>query len=206
MAYLRTLEDSRALHTAFCPGRRILIIGAGWIGLEVAAAARTAGSEVTIESLDLPLPRVLGPEVAAIFAELHRSHGIDLRLGATVKNFASADTGVTVVRLGDGWGMAWHGADDPVTHTATSTNSAAADPRYFELAGRALSAAGIVHLRWATGGLAVTAPNTHPFAEGGTHLPTTATSHRAAGSSRSSLRRPATDWWATPIANAISAS
>jgi 3-phenylpropionate/trans-cinnamate dioxygenase ferredoxin reductase subunit len=102
VAYLRTLEDSRALKAAFQPGRRIVIVGAGWIGLETAAAARTAGSDVTlIESLDLPLLRVLGPEVAATFAELHRSHGVDLRLGASIDGFTSAGDGETVVRLGD---------------------------------------------------------------------------------------------------------
>lgn len=103
VAYLRTLEDSRALKAAFQPGRRVVIVGAGWIGLEAAAAARAAGSEVTVvESLDLPLLRVLGPEVATTFAELHRSHGVDLRLGATVEAFTSIGDAETVVRLGDG--------------------------------------------------------------------------------------------------------
>ena len=103
VAYLRTLEDSRALSTAFRPGRRIVIIGAGWIGLEVAAAARAAGSRVTVvESLELPLLRVLGPEVGTNFAGLHRSHGVDLRLGATIEGFMRAGSGTTVVRLGDG--------------------------------------------------------------------------------------------------------
>lgn len=61
------------------------MIGAGWIGLEVAAAAREAGSEVTVfESAELPLLRVLGPTVAQVFADLHCDHGVDLRLGATV--------------------------------------------------------------------------------------------------------------------------
>ena len=62
-----------------------MFVGAGWIGLEAAAAARTAGAEVTVvETLELPLLRVLGPEVAATFADLHRGHGVDLRLGATI--------------------------------------------------------------------------------------------------------------------------
>ena len=70
----RTLEDSAALKQSFGPDRRIVIIGAGWIGLEVAAAARAAGTTVTVvESLDLPLLRVLGPEVATTFADLHRA-------------------------------------------------------------------------------------------------------------------------------------
>ena len=107
VAYLRTLDDSRALKAAFRPGRHIVIVGAGWIGLEAAAAARTAGCEVTvIESLELPLLRVLGPEVAAAFAELHRSHGVDLRLAAGVEDLTSAAGGGTVVRLDDGSEMA----------------------------------------------------------------------------------------------------
>ncbi|MDQ4051100.1 MAG: FAD-dependent oxidoreductase [Actinomycetota bacterium] len=98
VAYLRTLEDNRRLRAAFRPGRKVVIIGGGWIGLEVAAAARTAGAEVAlVESLDLPLLRVLGPEVAATFADLHRAHGVDLRLGATVESFDEGG-----VRLGDG--------------------------------------------------------------------------------------------------------
>jgi NADPH-dependent 2,4-dienoyl-CoA reductase/sulfur reductase-like enzyme len=103
VAYLRTLEDSLALKAAFGPGTRVAIVGAGWIGLEAAAAARAAGSEVTVvESLELPLLRVLGPEVAATFAELHRSHGVDLRLGATIDGFSTDGSGGSVVRLEDG--------------------------------------------------------------------------------------------------------
>lgn len=104
VAYLRTLEDSRALGAAFRPGRHVVIVGAGWIGLETAAAARTAGCEVTVvESLALPLVRVLGPEVATTFATLHRSHGVDLRLGAGIRSFSRAgDAGQTVVLLEDG--------------------------------------------------------------------------------------------------------
>jgi 3-phenylpropionate/trans-cinnamate dioxygenase ferredoxin reductase subunit len=103
VAYLRTVEDSLALRAAFGPGVRIVIVGGGWIGLEVAAAARIAGSDVTVvESLELPLLRVLGPEVASTFADLHRSHGVDLRLGATIDGFTTAGSGRFVVRLGDG--------------------------------------------------------------------------------------------------------
>ena len=106
VAYLRTLEDSRRLAAAFRPGRRVVLVGAGWIGLEVAAAARTAGCDVTVvEALDLPLLRVLGPEVAATFADLHRAHGVDLRLGARLDALTPAPDGVSVVRLGDGTGL-----------------------------------------------------------------------------------------------------
>ncbi len=103
LAYLRTLEDSLALREAFGPGKHVVFVGAGWIGLEVAAAARTAGSRVTvIESLELPLVRVLGPRIATAFAALHRAHGVDLRLRATIESFTRADAGQTVVRLDDG--------------------------------------------------------------------------------------------------------
>jgi 3-phenylpropionate/trans-cinnamate dioxygenase ferredoxin reductase subunit len=85
VAYLRTVEDSDRLREAFGSGRRIVVVGAGWIGLEVAAAARSAGSDVTVfEMEDLPLLRVLGPTVAEVFADLHREHGVDLRLGTEV--------------------------------------------------------------------------------------------------------------------------
>ena len=102
VAYLRTIEDSARIKSSFAPGVRIAIIGGGWIGLEVASAARAAGSEVTVlESLDLPLMRVLGPEVATVFASLHREHGVDLRLGVQVSAIEQVDQRV-VVRLGDG--------------------------------------------------------------------------------------------------------
>lgn len=85
VAYLRTIEDSDRLKAAFREGRRIAVVGAGWIGLEAAAAAREAGSDVTVfETAPLPLLRVLGPTVAEVFADLHREHGVDLRLGTSV--------------------------------------------------------------------------------------------------------------------------
>ncbi len=102
IAYLRTLDDSLALRKRLTEGARIGIIGGGWIGLEVASAARQHGAEVTLlESLDLPLLRVLGPEVAQVFADLHREHGVDLRLGVQVTGITSRGDGATVA-LGDG--------------------------------------------------------------------------------------------------------
>ena len=102
VAYLRTIEDSTRLKDAFGEGRSVVVLGGGWIGLEVAAAARSAGSEVTVlEVLDLPLLRVLGPEVARVFADLHREHGVDLRTGIEVTGVDAVD-GRAVVHLGDG--------------------------------------------------------------------------------------------------------
>ncbi|HEY0640079.1 MAG TPA: FAD-dependent oxidoreductase [Pseudonocardiaceae bacterium] len=96
--YLRRLEDSDAIRATFGEGRRLLVVGAGWIGLEVASAARQAGTEVTVvETAELPLLRVLGPEIAEVFAELHRSNGVDLRLGTGI---ASIDA--SGARLDDG--------------------------------------------------------------------------------------------------------
>ena len=99
---LRTIEDSQAIRAVLVAGRRVIFVGGGWIGLEVAAAAREAGAEVTVlESLDLPLVRVLGTQVAQVFADLHREHGVDLRTGVTVEAL-EGDTAVTGVRLADG--------------------------------------------------------------------------------------------------------
>ncbi|MEV7213694.1 FAD-dependent oxidoreductase [Kitasatospora cineracea] len=95
---LRRLGDSDALRAAFRPGARVVIVGAGWIGLEAAAAARTAGAEVTVlEAAELPLLRVLGREAAQVFADLHRAHGVDLRFGVRVEELRADG-----VRLGDG--------------------------------------------------------------------------------------------------------
>ncbi len=97
---LRSVEDSTRLKEAFQPGTKVAIVGAGWIGLEVAAAAREAGSEVTMfETAALPLERVLGPEVATVFAELHRGHGVDLRLSTQVtpEDLAGADVRIAAI-------------------------------------------------------------------------------------------------------------
>ncbi|MBI4942835.1 MAG: NAD(P)/FAD-dependent oxidoreductase [Actinobacteria bacterium] len=101
--HLRTLQDSDRLKETIAASSRIAVVGAGWIGLETAAAAREAGVEVTVlEMADLPLLRVLGPEVAQVFADLHRAHGVDLRLGISVAEITGDDGRVTGVRLGDG--------------------------------------------------------------------------------------------------------
>lgn len=97
--YLRTLDDSDRLRAVLgTPSARLVVIGAGWIGMEVAAAARQAGLAVTVlESQELPLLHALGPEVARVFADLHAAHGVDLRFGAQV---AAVDA--HRVRLADG--------------------------------------------------------------------------------------------------------
>jgi 3-phenylpropionate/trans-cinnamate dioxygenase ferredoxin reductase component len=100
-AYLRTIEDSDRLKVAMAAGARIAVVGAGWIGLEVTAAARQAGCEVTVyEQAELPLLGVLGPEVARVFADLHRAHGVDLRLGAPVTAADLSGADLVVVGIG----------------------------------------------------------------------------------------------------------
>ena len=101
--YLRSVEDSDAIRAHFGEGKRIVLIGGGWIGLEVAAAARSAGSDVTIlEAGELPLLGVLGPRIAPVFADLHTSKGVDLRLKAKVVEVTTMRGRVGGVRLHDG--------------------------------------------------------------------------------------------------------
>ncbi|MGY1804535.1 NAD(P)/FAD-dependent oxidoreductase [Blastococcus sp. SYSU D00922] len=91
--YLRTLADSdRLLADLSGGGRRVVVVGAGWIGLEVAAAARHHGNEVTIvEPQPTPLHAVLGPDMGRVFARLHRDHGVDLFTDTVVREFRGAD-------------------------------------------------------------------------------------------------------------------
>jgi 3-phenylpropionate/trans-cinnamate dioxygenase ferredoxin reductase subunit len=103
--YLRTVEDSERLRTAFRPDAKVVIVGGGWIGLEAASAARGADAQVTVlEMAEQPLLAVLGPRLGRSFAELHREHGVDLRTGVTVAAIEPAADGRSVgaVRLGDG--------------------------------------------------------------------------------------------------------
>ena len=97
---LRTLDDTSALRTALAPGARLAIVGAGFIGQEVAATASGLGCEVTmIEAAHVPLAHVLGPELGAWFAELHRSEGVRVELGAAVAEALPAVAGAPVSSL-----------------------------------------------------------------------------------------------------------
>lgn len=101
--YLRRMEDSAQIKTAFAGSPRVVIIGAGWIGLETAAAARAAGLDVTVlETAALPLVRVVGPQMAQVFADLHTDHGVDLRCNVEVDSLTGDASAVTGVRLADG--------------------------------------------------------------------------------------------------------
>jgi len=101
--YLRSVEDSDKLKETIAAADRIAVIGAGWIGLETAAAAREAGVEVTVlEAAELPLLRVLGRQVAQVFYDLHSDHGVDLRMSVQVAEITQENGRVSGVRLADG--------------------------------------------------------------------------------------------------------
>jgi 3-phenylpropionate/trans-cinnamate dioxygenase ferredoxin reductase subunit len=103
IVYLRTITQADALNLALREGLNVVIVGAGWIGLEVAAAARERGAQVTVIEMDhLPLRRVLGDEVATVFANLHRAHGVTFHFGAQLREFGGAGGHLTHVVLEDG--------------------------------------------------------------------------------------------------------
>jgi 3-phenylpropionate/trans-cinnamate dioxygenase ferredoxin reductase subunit len=105
--YLRTMPEADALLESLRQGGRVLVIGAGWIGLEAAAAAVSHGAAVTVVEMDtLPLRRVLGDEVAGVFAELHRAHGVDFRFGSGVGEFVGSAGRLTSAVLADGSSVA----------------------------------------------------------------------------------------------------
>jgi len=84
---LRTVEDSLALRDRLGAGGTVALVGGGWIGLEVAAAAVAHGGRaVVLERDEAPLGRVLGPRIASYLVDLHRGHGVDVRTGVTVES------------------------------------------------------------------------------------------------------------------------
>jgi 3-phenylpropionate/trans-cinnamate dioxygenase ferredoxin reductase subunit len=102
ICYLRTVADSDRLRERLAAASRLVVVGAGWIGCEVAAAARAAGLAVTmIDPASVPLEGALGAEVGAIYRDLHRDHGVELVLGTRVEAFAGARR-VEQVRTSDG--------------------------------------------------------------------------------------------------------
>ena len=99
---LRTLDDALAIRAQLDARPRVVVVGAGFIGSEVAATCRLRGLEVTVlEALPAPLVRGLGPVLGMACGELHRDHGVDLRLGVGVAGFEGAGR-VERVRLDDG--------------------------------------------------------------------------------------------------------
>jgi 3-phenylpropionate/trans-cinnamate dioxygenase ferredoxin reductase subunit len=100
--YLRSVEDSDALRARLDRGGRVVVVGAGWIGAEVAASARQRGLEVTVvDPSSVPLERVLGVEVGAIYRDIHADHGVQMLLGTGVEAF-EGDTAVERVQVTDG--------------------------------------------------------------------------------------------------------
>jgi NADPH-dependent 2,4-dienoyl-CoA reductase/sulfur reductase-like enzyme len=99
---LRTLSDALRLRDDLVDGSRLVVVGAGFIGLEAAATARARGCEVTVlEGAPVPLARALGPEIGHAIAEVHRRHDVEVRCGVAVQGFESEAGRVTAV-LTDG--------------------------------------------------------------------------------------------------------
>ena len=100
---LRSLADSQAIREALARASRLLLVGAGFIGAEVAASARNLGKDVLmVEALPVPLHRALGREVGAIYADIHRAQGVDVRAETRVEQWHVGDDRVTAVTLSDG--------------------------------------------------------------------------------------------------------
>ena len=99
---LRTLDDALAIRSALDRAPRVCVVGGGFIGAEVAASCRQRSLDVTmVEALGNPLEQALGPAIGALYAEMHRDHGVDVRTGVAV---AAIEGGARVerVRLADG--------------------------------------------------------------------------------------------------------
>lgn len=93
--YLRTMDDCERIKKRL--SGRLVVVGAGFIGAEVAASARTLGAEVTVlDRNDVPLARVLGPDIGKVYAGIHRDHGVDLRPSDGVQSIEESDDGVVV--------------------------------------------------------------------------------------------------------------
>lgn len=100
--YMRSVADADAVHQAITASIPIVVIGAGWIGAEVAASARLLGADVTmIDLASVPLERVLGAEVGGVYRDLHAEQGVNLRLGVGIDSLGGSDS-VESVRLSDG--------------------------------------------------------------------------------------------------------
>jgi NADPH-dependent 2,4-dienoyl-CoA reductase/sulfur reductase-like enzyme len=99
---LRTADDALAIAPAVRAAKRVVVVGAGFIGCEVAASGRALGRDVTVlEALDVPLERALPPSLGLAVARLQRDHGVDLRCGCPVAAFEGHDR-IESVRLADG--------------------------------------------------------------------------------------------------------
>jgi NADPH-dependent 2,4-dienoyl-CoA reductase/sulfur reductase-like enzyme len=101
--YLRTVQDSERLSAAIRAGGTVVVAGAGWIGLETAAAAREFGCEVTVIEPEFgALIRSIGPEVGRVFTDLHRAHGVTFRFGESAREFRGVGGRLRAVVTADG--------------------------------------------------------------------------------------------------------
>lgn len=131
--YLRTAAESQALTDAYAAKPRVVVVGAGWIGLEAAAAARERGCEVTVvEPQSTALEAVMGKQVGELFAAVHREHGVDLRFDTGVEGFEGDDK-VTGVRTDKGDVIP---ADLVVVGVGVQPNSELAEAAGIEVASR----------------------------------------------------------------------
>jgi len=94
---VRTLADAAALRKDLQPGSSLLVVGAGFIGAEIAASARALDCAVTVlEAQPSPLPRVLPPEIASVYSGLHRENGVEMHLGVGLRSLRRNKNSVTV--------------------------------------------------------------------------------------------------------------
>jgi len=101
--YVRTVDQAAALLRTLAADKKLVVIGAGWIGLEIAASARGFDVDVTVlEHAGLPLESTLGPEMGEVFAALHRQNGVDLRTGTDVSAISVDGDHASGVTLSDG--------------------------------------------------------------------------------------------------------
>ena len=142
---LRRLDDALTLRERFTSDAKVVIVGAGWIGCEVAASARKHGAQVVmLDPLSQPLVRVVGEQIGAVFADLHREHEVDLRLGTGVAGFGGEGT-VSSVQLVGGGSVE---AETVVVGVGVIPNVALADAAGLELADGGIAVdAGPAHLR-----------------------------------------------------------
>ncbi|MFI7383825.1 NAD(P)/FAD-dependent oxidoreductase [Streptomyces sp. NPDC049813] len=118
---LRGLDDALALRDRFAAGRRLVVVGAGFLGCEVASSARALGLAVTlVEPAPIPLAHAVGELVGAHLARLHRDRGVDLRLGTKVTGIEAGAAGTRGVHLSDGTVVA---ADDVLVAIGAQPNT-----------------------------------------------------------------------------------
>jgi 3-phenylpropionate/trans-cinnamate dioxygenase ferredoxin reductase subunit len=155
--YLRTIGDSLRLQAAIRGGSRVAVIGAGWIGSEVAASARRMRADVVlIDPAPTPLVRVLGEKIGGVFRDLHADHGVTLRLGSGVSELRGSAT-VEQVVLSDGTeeaadvvvvGVGVTPRTDVVSAAGVQIDNGIVVDQYLETNVRGIFAAGDVANQW----------------------------------------------------------